>query len=89
MTDTTFTVEFPSDQVKNGTYDMKKLCILAKALYHISLKAEGSRLRTRENGSVQVVINSNLIQTELKLTAKEVDIIKGIIMVNGHTYYEI
>lgn len=85
---TDITIDFPSNFVKGDTCDMKILCMYAKALYNISLKAEGHN-RIVGDGSVEVVINSNLIQTELKLSPKDIDIIKGIIMANGHTYYEI
>lgn len=44
-----------------------------------------SRDNIKEDGRVEVIINVD----EVNLPEKDLDVVKGIILINGHTYYEV
>lgn len=57
----------------------KHLKDIAKKLYI------ESKDNTKEDGRVEVIINID----EINLSEKDLDVVKGIILINGHVYYEV
>lgn len=71
-------------------YDMKKLGLIAKALYEVTLKnIDISDTDFIKYGNVEVVIDYEFMINTIKLSKSELSIVEGIIMANGHTYYEV
>lgn len=77
IVDVMISEDFEKNKRKTKYY--KHLKDIAKNLYN------ESRENIKENGQVEVIINTD----EINLSEKDLDVVKGIILINGHVYREV